>query len=155
VNAVRSTRIVQRRRWRQAWPILALASLPSGAAQHLPAGLYDLTIETAMPHLAENLRYTTTREQRCMGQAELASIFPVLSHPALAGCRLQGEQQVRDRLILQLACTGGHGTRGQAVWHFDQSRMSGQLDVRLGGKNMTFYQRVTGKRLGSCPRVQG
>jgi hypothetical protein len=27
----------------------------------------------------------------------------------------------------------------------------GQLDVKLGGKNMTFFQRVTAKPLGQCP----
>src|SRR5579864_8899033 len=79
MNPVRTTGIVQLRCWRKAWPILALASLPSGAAQHLPFGLYDLTIETSMPHLEENLRYTITREQRCMRHEELAGVFPVLS----------------------------------------------------------------------------
>jgi hypothetical protein len=27
----------------------------------------------------------------------------------------------------------------------------GKLDVQLGGKNMTFFQRVTGTVIGECP----
>jgi hypothetical protein len=29
--------------------------------------------------------------------------------------------------------------------------MVGTLNVKLGGKNMTFFQRMTAKLLGQCP----
>jgi hypothetical protein len=31
-----------------------------------------------------------------------------------------------------------------------QGAIAGTLNVRLGGKNMTFYQRITAKPIASC-----
>jgi hypothetical protein len=145
-----------RSRVRHGWQVCALlaaASLQSGAAEHVPAGRYDLTIETGMPHLEENLRYAITHEQRCLADEDLANVFPILSHPALAGCRLEDPQFDRDAVSLRLACASGHGTTGHAVWHLRADRLSGILDIRLGGKNMTFFQRVRATRLGACTRI--
>jgi hypothetical protein len=57
-----------------------------------------------------------------------------------------------DRLSYVLACEGGHGTTGQAVWDIDANRVRGTLNVKLGGKNMTFYQRITAVPRGRCFR---
>ena len=49
-----------------------------------------------------------------------------------------------------LICEGGHGTTGTAQWHLGADKIRGTLNVKLGGKNMTFYQRITAKPLGKC-----
>ncbi len=41
------------------------------AAEVTTRRLYEIVTETAMPHLEENLRYATTREQRCLQESEL------------------------------------------------------------------------------------
>jgi hypothetical protein len=128
----------------------ALTGSASRAAQTLPARLYEVTTETGMPHLEENLRYTIRREKMCLTHQSLASIFPILAHPALKGCRLQDEAQQTDTVVYTLTCEGGHGTTGQAIWHLDKQMIRGTLNVKLGGKNMTFYQRVTATLLGRC-----
>jgi hypothetical protein len=112
--------------------------------------LYEVTTETSMPHLEENLRYTMTREKRCIGPNDLASAFPVLTHSALKGCTLGDETRQDDTVTFLMSCEGGHGTTGSATWRISEHKISGQLNVRLGGKNLTFYQRVTGKPLGAC-----
>ncbi len=61
------------------------------ASETMPAHLYEVTTETGMPHLEENLRYTTTREKACLAHQALAAAFPILEHPALHGCGLQNE----------------------------------------------------------------
>jgi hypothetical protein len=115
------------------------------------AQLYDVTTETVMPHLEENLRYTTTREQRCVKHFNFAQAFPILGHPALKGCVLtHGQRGIEAELSYVLECTGGHGTTGRAIWHIDAGRIHGTLNVRLGGKNMTFSQRVTALPQGLC-----
>ena len=58
-------------------------------------------------------------------------------------------------------CVGvAHLRRGYKLprWQFEpgpggsgEMRLSGTLNVRLGGKNMTFYQRVTARAAGACP----
>ncbi|HKS56200.1 MAG TPA: hypothetical protein VJS12_12995 [Steroidobacteraceae bacterium] len=119
--------------------------------------LYDIVTETAMPHLEENLRYATTREQRCLEPDGLWSRFPVLEIPALKDCRLEQESRQEDVVSYELICEGGHGTTGHATWQLGQTHSIGTLQVKLGGKNMTFSQRITARVLGACsptPLVQ-
>jgi hypothetical protein len=117
----------------------------------MPTLLYEVTTETGMPHLEENLRYTLTRERRCLAHEALASAFPILRHPALSGCRLEGETRADDKVSFELTCATGHGTSGRALWELGEHQIRGTLDVKLGGKNMTFYQRVTAVPIGPCP----
>lgn len=129
--------------------VLIHSSAPAGDV--MPPQLYELVTETVMPHLEENLRYATTREQRCLGRHELWSAFPVLQQPALKDCRLDQTSRREDALSYALVCEGGHGTTGHATWQLGSTQSTGTLHVKLGGKNMTFYQRVTARALGACP----
>jgi hypothetical protein len=111
------------------------------AAPAAEPGAYDITASTEMPHLEENLRYATVRERRCV--RELASFFPILQHPSLEGCRLAG-----DRLV----CASPEVATGTV--RLDEApgraRVSAVLEIKMGGKNMTFAQRVDAVRLGDC-----
>ena len=129
---------------------LPLAAAFALAAETLPARLYEVTTETGMPNLEANLYYTTTRERHCLTHQALETAFPILTHPALQGCRLDEESRREDTVSYLLVCAGGHGTTGTAVWNFDGYQSRGTLNVKLGGKNMTFYQRVTARPLGQC-----
>ena len=132
--------------------LLVLGAAPVTAGETFPAQLYEVTTETGMPHLEENLRYTVTHETHCMAHRSMAEAFPVLSHPALQGCSLQNEARHGDTVSYALVCAGGHGTTGEAIWQIDAHRIRGTLNVKLGGKNMTFYQRITALPLGACKR---
>jgi hypothetical protein len=135
--------------------VLSLSLIPDAplprASETMPARLYEVTTETGMPHLEENLRYTTTRARICLTHQALAVAFPILEHPALRGCSLQNEARRGGTVSYTLVCTGGHGTTAEAIWHVEERRIRGTLNIKLGGKNMTFYQRVTAASLGSCP----
>jgi hypothetical protein len=121
------------------------------ASETMAARLYEITTETGMPHLEENLRYTSTWARVCLRHQALAVAFPILQHPALRGCSLQNEAHRGAVVSYTLACTGGHGTTGEATWQVEERRIRGTLNIKLGGKNMTFYQRVTALPVGSCP----
>jgi len=120
------------------------------ASESMPPGLYEVTSETVMPHLEENLRYATTREKRCLSHQELSFAFPILSHVSLKGCKLDNEYRLEDAVSYLLECEGGHGTTGTARWYLGADQIRGTLEVKLGGKNMTFQQRITAKPLGAC-----
>lgn len=126
------------------------------AVQLAPAApvdnLYDLTIETGMPHLEENLRYAIRHERRCVDTRDLSALFPVLQDVSLQDCKLADAVLFDGGVSYTLRCGGGHGTTGQAAWHLEGNRITGTLDVKLGGKNMTFYQRITGRLVGRCGR---
>ena len=129
---------------------LAITGLGASAEQKLPPRLYEVTTETGMPHLEASLRYSDTREERCLGGDDWRTAFPILRHASLANCTLQDETLTADTISYVLTCTGGHGTSGSATWLLGEHLVRGTLTVKLGGKNMTFYQRVTARPLGAC-----
>ena len=129
---------------------LLLIASSAWAAETSPPHLYEIITETAMPHLEENLRYATTREQRCLEEGELWTAFPMLQYSALKDCRLEQESREEDAVSYSLVCEGGHGTTGRATWQLRATQSVGTLSVKLGGKNMTFYQRVTATAHGEC-----
>jgi hypothetical protein len=122
----------------------------AGVAEAPPPHIYEIVTETTMPHLEENLRYATTREQRCLDENELWTSFTILQYPALKDCRLEQESRQGDAVSYALVCEGGHGTTGRATWQLGRAHSVGTLNVKLGGKNMTFSQRVTARTLGAC-----
>jgi hypothetical protein len=127
--------------------VLDSATLTTGAG---PRRLYEVTTATSMPHLDESLRYATRTEARCIDIQDLSGEFWMLREVSLQGCRLVKTSESADAAAYLLACDGGHGTTGTATWELGQGAIAGTLYVRLGGKNMTFYQRITAKLIGSC-----
>jgi hypothetical protein len=125
------------------WPCLV-------ASQSTQMRLYEISTETGMPHLEENLRYAVRREQRCVDLQDLSGAFWMLGHESLQDCRLDKTSQSSEAASYTLRCSGGHGTSGNASWELGADRISGTLNVRLGGKNMTFYQRITARPVGPC-----
>ena len=131
--------------------LIALVAPSGQAAEMIPARLYEVITETGMPNLEENLRNAVTREQRCLTGPDLSSAFPILNHPSLAGCKLRHESDQDDTVSYLLVCDGGHGTTGSATWRIGEHLIRGTLNVKLGGKNMTLFQRVTATPVGQCP----
>jgi len=129
---------------------LVLLGFLGATPEAVPPRLYELTTETVMPHLEESLRYARTRERSCLSHEGLVSAFPILKHPALEGCRLEEDNRGGELVSYFLACENGTGTTGKATWQISGVQRKGMLDVKLGGKNMTFYQRVTARDLGAC-----
>ena len=120
------------------------------AADAGPRKLYEVTTATSMPHLDESLRYATRTEARCIDVRDLSGEFWMLREVSLQDCRLLKASESADAADYLLVCDGGHGTTGTATWQLGQGAIAGTLNVRLGGKNMTFYQRITAKPIGSC-----
>lgn len=111
---------------------------------------YDVTARTEMPNLEENLRYATTRERRCLYAHELASVFPVLQHPSLEGCKLAEESRHGGAIRYRLVCASPGVATGAAWLDAGPDRVAGTLKVKMGGKNMTFAQRIEAVRRGEC-----
>jgi hypothetical protein len=117
-------------------------------------GLYEITAQTVMPHLEENLRYATTREQRCLQLDELAALFPILRHPSLEGCHLDDERRRGSSVRYRLVCASPQVASGTARLDAAGGRIAGILDVKMGGKNMTFSQHIEAVRQRDCEPPQ-
>ncbi len=142
---------------------LLLLALPGTAAAEppvlplsLPAGAYTLAAQTLMPHLDE-MRWVVRREERCYGGGDaLPSLFPVMRQPALTGCSLGAGERDGERLRYVLICASPRVATGSAEILPTTRGAVGKLEVRMGGKNMTFSQRVEATRHGDCdPAPQG
>ena len=133
-----------------AW-LPCAASWASGEA--VAPGSYEITARTLMPHLEENLRYATTRERRCLRGDELASVFPILRHHSLEGCKLGAETRSGGTIRYVLACASPQVATGAARLDAASGRISGSLEIKMGGKNMTFSQRIDAVRHGDCAPV--
>lgn len=152
------------RRWIGVWVWVGLQAClaPVTPAAEIPSALraYAVTTETGMPHLEENLRYAVVRETRCLDPHDPGAVFWMLRHEALQDCRLErtptpdanadADADAALSAHYTLICTGGHGTTGNAVWELAPEALRGTLSVRLGGKNMTFYQRIVARPVGAC-----
>lgn len=143
---------------KKRWPNPVVAGLGligalacSIQAADIPARhVYEMSTETGMPHLEENLRYAVRKETRCMNPHDLSAAFWMLEDVSLQDCALVKATEEGDSAVYALMCTGGHGTTGDARWQLGPDVITGTLKVRLGGKNMTFYQRITAKPVGDC-----
>ena len=134
--------------------LLMAASLLCTAAwasdEAVQPGTYEITVQTVMPHLEENLRYAATRERRCLRSRELRLVFPVLHHPSLQGCKLGNESRTGDTIRYLLACESPQVATGIARFNMGPGRIVGVLEIKMGGKNMTFSQRIEAARQGAC-----
>jgi hypothetical protein len=149
-DPVKEERMIWRSNWCRACLLAALTASCVHASDTSPAHLYALTTETGMPHLEENLRYAVTREEQCLGREDLSSAFPILRHPSFAGCALREEDHRDDTISYVLVCEGANGMMGSATWRVGERVIRGTLDVKLGGKNMTVFQRVIGTLVREC-----
>jgi hypothetical protein len=126
--------------------LFLLGALAWSSAGAVEPGRYEIVARTEMPHLEESLRYATTRERRCLKSDEpAAAMFPILQHPSLEGCTLAGERP-RYRLV----CATPQVATGSARLDEGPGRIAGVLEIKMGGKNMTFAQRVEAVRQGEC-----
>ena len=138
-----------------AMPSFALAA-GQEVTKPLPGQhLYEITTETGMPHLEESLRYAVVKERSCLDSRDLSRAFWMLEDVSLQDCRLIKTSQTESGARYDLRCDGGHGTSGSARWEIGPERLRGTLDVKLGGKNMTFYQRVVARAVEECGGPSG
>jgi hypothetical protein len=121
-----------------------------GSAEAVEPGAYEIIAQTVMPHLEESLRYAATRERRCLRGHELSSVFPILHHPSLEGCKLGNESRRGEAIRYLLACASPHVATGIARLDAGPGRVVGILEIKMGGKNMTFAQRIEAVRQGEC-----
>jgi len=126
----------------------AFLSVAAAAPVPVPAGEYELTTETVLPHLEEALRYATTRSRECLRERDATRVFPLLRHQAFAGCHLVPDAD--DGLRFKLQCANTEAATGSAVFDVTATYFSGALELKMGGKNMTLRQRVFGPRVDSC-----
>ncbi|MBI2799838.1 MAG: hypothetical protein HYX63_06050 [Gammaproteobacteria bacterium] len=132
--------------------ILAMTLLSHSAmagSLALPAGGYDITAQMVMPHLDE-MRRIVTHEHYCIRDADPAALFPVLRQHALRGCKFGFEKETGTGIEYVLVCDTARVATGTVRLNRDSAHIVGAIDVKMGGKNMTFSQHIEASRQGNC-----
>ena len=119
-------------------------------AEEFRAGHYDIKSTTVMPHLDE-MRRNIKQEQICVPKLDVIYLFPVLQNAAFTGCRAR-KLPSDDGERYDLDCPGPNGAAGSMTIKAHQQILRGQLETKMGGKNMTFSQFIEAKRMGPCPQ---
>ena len=120
----------------------------------LNSGTYEITAETLMPNLEENLRYAISHHRQCLGTQDVTTLFPILRHETFTGCVLVDDQTLGEQAKFSLNCQNTEAATGTARLTVNPDSIYGVLKIKMGGKNMTFSQRIKGTRLGVCEVVQ-
>lgn len=126
-----------------------LLACAAAAAPSLPAGRYALESRVTMPHL-EEMRRQVDVQTRCLGDDDLRGFFPVMHQPALNGCEFGYPEATADGMRFVLVCESARVATGTAEVRARGETYIGDLRIKMGGKNMTFAQRVEARRLADC-----
>jgi len=116
----------------------------------VPVGRYEVKAETLLPNLQNNLRYTTTFKKQCLHKQDAATLFPILKQVSFVGCQLLASSNTSDVGKFLLVCDNPQAAGGNAQFEIEEKFFNAVLNVKMGGKNMKFSQRVTGNRLSDC-----
>lgn len=128
---------------------LAVASAEDSPTFKPPLGSYEVTSQMIMPHLDEMRRISTT-VPRCLRESAVFGLFPVMDQPALRGCRFGFERAEGEAYHYLLVCQTARVATGSATVRLTEKGISGIVDVKMGGKNMTFSQRIEAIQAGRC-----
>lgn len=110
---------------------------------------YQIAATMVMPHLDE-MRRQVSQHTRCVADDAPGGLFPVLDQHALRGCRLDYPKVTGARREYVLVCASARVASGTATIDDAQESLVGVLAVKMGGKNMTFSQRVEARRGEAC-----
>ena len=131
----------------------AIRALAADAGESVPApfeaGRYRLASQLLMPHLDE-MRRTSSASEACLAPLAPEALFPVFAQYALGGCRLGYPKDSGDSVDYVLVCASARVASGTARLVRSDAGVVGTLAVKMGGKNMTFSQRVVAERVGDC-----
>ena len=123
------------------------------ADAEVPAHRYEIASTMLMPHLDE-MRRQVSHHTRCIKDDRPADLFPVFEQHALRGCTLGYEKVVETasgaRHDYVLSCASARVASGTASIERAGQKRVGMLAVKMGGKNMTFSQRIEAQRGAPC-----
>lgn len=101
-----------------------------------------------LPHLDE-MRRMVTQHEVCLDEGPaILQLFPVAGQPALRGCQLVAPEN--EGMTFSLQCNENNGASGRLSFRREGEVVVGELEAKIGGKNMTFSQFVRVRRSGDC-----
>jgi hypothetical protein len=117
----------------------------------LQGGAYEVTYRLEVPHVEQWAIDNTVRicVRRSGDQRGMA--LPVLSvNNPLSKCPASNIRQMGENLTYDIRCAGHDGAKAKAIYKLKPAGFQGRIAMVMGGKNMTFVEVQSGRRIGSC-----
>jgi hypothetical protein len=140
---------------RSTFPLALWLLLAAGHAQAamLEPGAYRVTYRLEVPHVERYARdaETTICASRDMPPGVLSGNNP------LAHCPINHVVLAEDGFNFEIHCPGrlNDSARASASYRWNQGRLEGRIQMVMGGKNMTFVEVQSWRRIGGCARLAG
>lgn len=131
-------------------------AFPAQADPLLRDGSYEVTYRLEVPHVEQWATDSTARicVRNPMGSEGIA--LPVLSvNNPLSKCPANHIRQIGNVLSFNINCNEREGARAKALYKLKPDAFQGRIAMTMGGKNMTFVEVQTGRRVGSCVMAGG
>lgn len=52
--------------------------------------------------------------------------------------------------MFDIVCPGRNAASGSAIYRLAAESFEGRISMKMGGKNMTMFERQVGRRIGDC-----
>jgi hypothetical protein len=131
-----------------AWLVLALGH---GEAAMLEPGAYRVSYRLEVPHVERFARDTETTlcADRAMPPRVLSPNNP------LAHCPIGRVELGEKGFSFEIRCPGrlNDSARATAAYRWNTNRLEGRIEMVMGGKNMTFVEVQSWRRIGGCDRL--
>ena len=117
-------------------------------------GRYDIISTIVLPNLDENLTNSKTRDIVCLKSFKPTHFFPILSHPSFTQCELIDQKSnPSEGKQYRLKCHNSQAASGGAVISISADRITAQINIKMGAKNMTMTQNVNALKISRCERL--
>jgi hypothetical protein len=133
----------------------ATAAFMSGAclgadAPILEPGEYKVSVRLELPHIKDAV--SSKVASVCLtGSGNGTHGLSVLSdNNPLGACPSSNIREDGGTLTFDIVCPGVNEARGLAKYAIGPQSFDGEIDMKMGGKNMTMTERQSGHRVGDC-----
>jgi hypothetical protein len=134
--------------------LIASSAQADQADTFLQGGSYEVTYRLEVPHVEEWATDSTARICVRNPKNNEGIALPVLSvNNPLSKCPANSIHQIGDILSFNINCHEREGARAKAVYKLKLNAFQGRIAMTMGGKNMTFVEVQSGRRVGSCDLV--
>lgn len=120
-------------------------------ANLLQPGLYEVQVETGMPNDG-NRRGAPSRYTVCVTKQDLENghAFRAPRGHQYDRCELKDYMSERKHVNYRVVCPGPNAPSGEGEFLLTATGYQGTVSMQMGGKNMTMFQKYSGKRIGDC-----
>lgn len=140
--------------------VLVLATNPCGRALGgeeaiLQSGSYRIDVRLLLPHIDDiDTRSVATACLTAAPENNNHGFVVLSANNPLARCPASNVRQSGNLLKFDIVCPGHNQAQARANFQLAADRFQANIEMKMGGKNMTMTETQIGRRVGACAPAQ-